>query len=33
MLVRDGSLEIAALDGLNPRLELWQNAIKRHAAS
>ena len=30
-LVRDGILEIPALDGLNTRLELWQNALKKHA--
>jgi 5-methylthioadenosine/S-adenosylhomocysteine deaminase len=32
-LVREGQLEVPALAGLNTRLELWQNAIEKHADS
>jgi 5-methylthioadenosine/S-adenosylhomocysteine deaminase len=33
MLVREGALDVPALAPLNPRLELWQNALTQHAAS
>jgi 5-methylthioadenosine/S-adenosylhomocysteine deaminase len=33
MLLRDGMLEVPALSGLNPRLEVWQNALKKRADS
>jgi len=33
MLLREGMLEVPALSGLNTRLEVWQNALKKHADS